>query len=153
MPGQEAWDWTTDRKLVADLTRLRSQYHEVHEFVASPDGERIAVPVVKDAETCAVCVNEELWDGECERAWHLKFAPDGRLTALVRVDDAWSVSVEGERWGEEYEFVWDTQFSRDGSAIAVQVKQEVDYSVAVNGQTWENGFPACRGFAVSEDGT
>ena len=51
---QESWSWGNDKKLVADLASIRGQYPEVHEPVASPDGETLAVAVVKEPEVLGV---------------------------------------------------------------------------------------------------
>jgi hypothetical protein len=150
----EDWDWDLGNRLVADLTGLESQFQGVHEFAASHDGERIAVPVVKDdPDTCGVWVNGDLWEGEFEKAWQLKFTPDGRLVALVRVDDEWTVSVDGTAWEETFDFVWDLTISQDGSAIVVKAKQEPRYTIVRNGEPWEQTFLALRDLALSDDGT
>ena len=49
MPGVDSFDWGEANKPVADLQKIRDQFAAVHEFAASPDGERIAVPVIKEA--------------------------------------------------------------------------------------------------------
>jgi hypothetical protein len=151
MPEPRSFDWEGGSKEIADLGKMREQFSAVHELHASPDGERIAVPVIKEGGAAAVCVNGQLWEGEYERAWSLKYSPDGRLMALVRIDDMWTVAVEGQTWEEQWEFVWNPLFS-DGGAIGVQVKSGMDYKVAVEGKAWEKGFKSCRGFAFSPDG-
>ena len=78
--------------------------------------------------------------------------PDGKLTALVRIDDEWTVAVEGEPWEDRWEFAWNQIFNRDGSVIAVQIKDNMEYTVAVNGDPWEKRFPSSRGLALSSDG-
>ena len=152
MPDTRSFDWEAGKKEVADLSKIRERFSAVHEFNASPDGERIAVPVIVEGGTAAVCVNGDLWEGEYERAWSLKYSPDGRLMALVRVDDMWTVAVEGKMWEEQWEFVWNPLCSKDG-VIGVQVKSGMEYKVAVEGKTWEKGFKSCRGFAFSPDGS
>ncbi|HQF25225.1 MAG TPA: hypothetical protein PL065_17305, partial [Polyangiaceae bacterium] len=152
MPNQATVDWTAGKKTVADLGEIRKEYSEVREFVASPDGERIAVVVRKDDDVVGVCVNGQVWEQDLEKAWHLAFGPDNRLTALVRVDDEWTVAVDGELWEERYEFVWNTKFSADGSRIAAQMKQDMRYGVSVNGQAWETLYASCRDYALSGDG-
>jgi hypothetical protein len=150
-PGR--WSWELERRPIADLGALGSEYPEVHELVASADGTRIAAPVLKAPDVFGVWVNGALWEGEFEKAWHLEFAPDGRLTALVRIDDAWTLGVDGELWEERWEFAWNPTFSRDGRVIALQVKDDMQYTVAVNGQLWEQRFHSSRGLAVSDDGS
>ena len=151
--NKESWDWNIGNRLVADISGLRSQYEGVHEFVSSPDGEKLAVPVAKEyPDTFGVCVNGELWEDEFEKAWQLKFAPDGRLVALVRKDDEWTVSVDGTAWEETFDFVWDLAISRDGNTIVVKAKQEPKYTIVVNGEPWEQSFLSVRDFALSDDG-
>lgn len=151
--NRKSWNWDIEKRLVADLTELQSQYEDIHEFVASPDGEKIAVPVVKEQpDTLGIFVNGELWDDEFEKAWQLKFSPDGRLVALVRKDDEWTVSVDGISWEETFAFVWDLTISQDGSAIAVKAKQEPRYTVVVNGEPWEQSFLSLRDYTLSGDG-
>ncbi|MCP4677377.1 MAG: WD40 repeat domain-containing protein [Deltaproteobacteria bacterium] len=152
MTSTQDWNWNTDKKLVADIGALRSEFEDVHEFVASPDGERIAVPVVKGEDEMGVSVNGQLLEGEFERAWKLTYTPDGRLVSLVRIDDEWTVAVDGVPWEETYDFAWNIKFSEDGSVIAVQVKQEPKYTVAINGKTCENTFLAMRDYVLSDDG-
>jgi hypothetical protein len=102
----------TGRRSVCDLRVFRDRFQEVHEWSVSPDGERLAAPVLTEPDTFSVAVNGEVWEDDFEKAWHLAFGPDGRLTALVRVDDEWTVAVDGELWEERYEFAWNTKFSR-----------------------------------------
>ena len=42
MNCRDSWDWQPDRKVVADLSRLRSSYSGIEEFAASPDGQVLA---------------------------------------------------------------------------------------------------------------
>jgi hypothetical protein len=153
MVDKGAWSWEEGKKQIADLSQARETYSEVHESVTSPDGERIAVPVVKGPDDFGVWVNGDLWDGDFEKAWHLKFSPDGKLTALVRIDDEWTAAVEGQAWESRWEFAWNTRFNDDGSAIAVQIKDNMQYSIAVNGAPWERTFHSCRGFVLSQKGS
>ena len=152
MVDRERWNWDTGKKLVCDLRAIEGRFYQVHEWVVSPDGESIAAPVLTGPEVFRISVNGELWDGEFEKAWHLVFAPDGPLTALVRIDDEWTVAIDGVTWEERWEFAWNPTFNRDGSVLAVQIKDNMQYTVAVNGRPWEQRFHSSRGLAVSEDG-
>jgi len=143
VPDKRDWNWESD---------IRKKYPEVHEFVASCDGEKIAVPVKTDEGTFTACVNGELWEGRFEKLWYTRFGPDMRLTALVMNDDRWTVSVDDKEWEEKFEYVWNTRFSEDGSRIGVQVKKDFKYSVAVDGKPWENSYVSIREFELSRDG-
>ena len=68
MTERGRWNWEPGKKIVADVAVLPGQYSEVHEFAASPDGEKIAVPVVREPGQVAVWVNGETWESEFERA-------------------------------------------------------------------------------------
>ena len=109
MADISTWSWEEEKRAICDLQNCRERFSEVHELAVSPDGERIAVPVVTEPETLGIVVNGELLDGEYEKAWHLKFAPDGRLTALVRIDDEWTVAVDGVPWDQCWEFAWNSK--------------------------------------------
>ena len=152
MSNRENIDWEPGEKAVADLAPLAGQYQQVHEFAVSPDGERVAVPVVEQPGNARVWVNGQLWETEFERAWGLRFLPDGRLFALVRLDDMWSVAVDGEKWEDDYDFAWNPKFSADGGVVAVQVKQGMEYTLVANGRAWERKFISMRDFALSPDG-
>ncbi|MBW1806803.1 MAG: WD40 repeat domain-containing protein [Deltaproteobacteria bacterium] len=152
MSGQKDWNWEAGKKEVANLALLKDQFFAVHEFAVSPDGEKIAVPVQKAEETCNVWVNDKLWEEEMERAWNLRFTRDGRLIALVRVDDAWTVAIDGKRWENEYDFVWDLKLSLDEKVIAVLAKRGMEYIVLANDKAWENGFISMRDYVLSDDG-
>ncbi len=149
----ENWNWDTGKKLVCDLRALQDRFDQVHEWVVSADGERVAAPVLTAPGVFRVWVNGALWEGEYEKAWHLAFGPDGRLTALVRVDDEWTVGIDGELWDARWEFAWNPTFNRDGGVIAVQIKDNMEYTVAVNGRPWERRFHSSRGLVVSDDGS
>jgi len=140
--------------VIADLVGLRAEYPEVHEPVVSPDGEHLAVVVrtEEDDEVYGVWIDGTLWEEEFEKAWNLRFAPDGRLIALVRQDEEWTVGVDGELWEERFEFLWNLQLSGDGTVVAVQAKVDDAYTIAVDGRIWEASFPSCRDYAITPDG-
>jgi hypothetical protein len=152
MDNRESWNWEAGEKALCDLASLRSKYAEVHESTVSPDGERFAVPVLDPGGTAKVSVNGQEWEGDFERAWSLCFTSDGRLVALVRIDDMWTVAVDGQTWEDSCDFVWNLKLSPDGKTIAVQLKRGMEYSLAVDGKPWEKNFISCRDFAFSPDG-
>ncbi len=145
MVNREAWDWNKGKRAICDLGAVRDRFDEVHEWAVSPDGERIAAPVLTAPETYSVAVNDQRWEGEFEKAWHLAFTPDGKLTALVRIDDEWTVAVDGEPWENRWEYAWNPIFNRDGSVIAVQIKDNMEYTVAVNGERVGEEIPVVTG--------
>lgn len=146
------WDWEVGRRELADLADIRERFEGVHEPVVSEDGETVAIPVKVEDEVFTVCVNGKAWEKTFEKAWHLAFDPEGRLTALVMSDDEWTVAVDGEPWEETFDFVWNTQFSGDGKHIAVQTKAGPSYGIAVDGEPRGDSFIALRDFAISHDG-
>ena len=97
--------------------------------------------------------SDSLWDGGFEKAWHPIFSPDGRLRVLVRINDQWNaIAVDGDLSEQRSEFALDPVFSRDGSVVTVRMKDNMQYTVAVNRQRSEKSFHSSRGLAVSSDG-
>jgi hypothetical protein len=152
VPAPEGWDWSTERKDVADLTRIRAGAPLALDPVVSADGERIALLCGREDGSFGVEGAGEAWaESSFEKAHTLRFAPDGRLAVLVRIDDQWTVAVDGVPWEERFAFAWQLQFAASG-AIAVQAKRELEHTVVIDGKPWEQGFLACRDFAISPDG-
>ena len=81
------WDWETREKLVANTNDWKERFPLIHEFVVSPDGEKISAVVKSEEGQFTPCVNGEVWENTFEKAWSLQFGPDGRLTCLVMNDD------------------------------------------------------------------
>lgn len=152
MLEREQWNWEIGQRDVASLADLYAKYATVTEFVVSDDGERIAVPVDKEADNFFVWVNGETWPEEYEKAWHLKFLPNGKLLALLRIDDEWTIGVDGEVWKERFEFAWNPKFTADGSVVAVQTKRDMQYSMCINDKPWDTSFLSMRAFALSPNG-
>ena len=71
MINTKNWDWGIQNKVLADIAEIKSRYQDVHEFVVSPDGEKIAAPVVLEDDTFTACVrSEERRVGkECRSRW------------------------------------------------------------------------------------
>ena len=106
-----------------------SLWQEKNEWVeepsASPDGEAIAAIAKSADEEFTVCVNGEPWENSFEKIWYPRFAPDGRLTAIVSEMGEWTVAVDGVAWENKFGYVWNTLFSDDGEHIAVAVQQDM----------------------------
>ena len=66
MQNCAAWSWDEEKRLICDLDEVGKRFAEVHEAVVSADGERIAVPVLREPDNLTVCVNGEPWEGEYE---------------------------------------------------------------------------------------
>lgn len=154
MPDLSAWDWETGEKCVTDINQWRSSYNWVEEPVFSPDGETVAAIVNVDTAEFNVCFNGSLWETEAnfEKAWYLRFAPDGRLTVIVSQDMAWTLAVDGVPWENTFDYLWNTQFSGDGETIAAAIQSGGEYALAVNDIAWENRFSNLTGMCLSPDG-
>jgi WD40-like Beta Propeller Repeat len=154
MTENKNWNWENGKRLVFNINQLQEKYEAVHEACVSPDGEKFAVPVVKGTDSFAVSVNgEDAWeDLELERAWKLQYTTDGRLIALIRVDDEWTVAVDGKPWDDTFDFVWNLKVSADESTICAQVKDGPRYNIASNGETWDTKFHSIRDYAMDSTG-
>ena len=63
MAEHESWSWDTGKKPICNLRSVEDRFDQVHEWVVSDDGERIAAPVLSDPEVFRVSVNDTLWEG------------------------------------------------------------------------------------------
>lgn len=151
-PQPRTPSWDVDRRVVADLRPVYEQFDAVGQWQASSDGLHVAAAVTLEDGSQQVCVDGTPWEAVYEKAWHLRFGPDGRLAALVRLDDQWTVAVDGQEWPERFDYVWNTKFSRDGSVIAAQIKRDARHSVALDGVAWDKDFLSIRDFTLSDDG-
>jgi hypothetical protein len=152
MSTRQDWDWTPGSKEVADARGLDEKFAQVHEFAFSEDGERIAVPVKVDDEELTIWTNGEVWDGVFEKLWYARFAPNGRMAALVMSDDEWTLALDGKPWEATFDYAWQVHFARESDAILALVKEGPRYSVATDGQRWEEDFLSIRDFAASPTG-
>jgi len=153
MPEIKAQDWEPGRKIVAEIGKIKSQVKAIHEFTVSPDGEKIAVPVVNEDGSYAIAVNEKILPTTFELLWYLRYAANGKLTGLVRIDDMWTLAVDGQPMEDRYEYAWNPIFSENGAAVAFLCKRDNQYGVALNGKMWEQSFHAIRDFCISPDGS
>ncbi len=150
--GPQSWSWAAGRRTVAELGRLAEAGEHVCELCPSLDGERLAAVIETAENKPVISADGARWGEELEKAWHLRCTADGRFFALVRIDDAWTVMVEGAAWENRFEFAWNPQLTPDGKTIAVLVKREMQYAVAVDDRPWEQSFNSIREYALSGDG-
>ncbi len=147
------WNWESGERLIADLNEWNAPYQWVEEPYISPDGEKTAAIVNLDEAEFGICENGKLWcDDVYDKAWSLKYTQDGRLTAIVSVDDEWTVAVDGVSWGNTYDYVWNKVFSESGDTIAVAVQQDGEYSMVINDNPWDNTFDFMTSMTLSPDG-
>ncbi len=147
------WDWETKEKLVSDLNEWKTSYEWVEEPYVSPDGEKIAAIVNTDEAEFNVCENSKAWEIEepFEKAYSLRYSPDGRLIALTAADDEWKPVVDGKPWETIFDFVWDLKFSKDGKAIAVATQTDGEYCMAVNDVSWEDTYSFITCMILSDE--
>ena len=140
MHYRSSWDWELGEKSIADINQWEDKFNWVEEPYASPDGEKIAAIVNLAEGEFNVCVNGDTWETVFDKIWYLRFAPDGRLAALVSEMGEWTVAVDGTPWDNKFGYVWNLMFSPDGKNIAVAVQQDMAYCMALNGVTWDETF-------------
>jgi hypothetical protein len=152
MVDVNSWDWETGEKTVS-LSEWEGRFKWIEEPYASPDGERVAAVVNIEEGEFNVCVNGDTWENTFDKIWHLRFSPDGRLTALVSEMGEWTVAVDGTPWEGRFGYVWNPLFSRDGAHMAVAVQQDMKYCMALDGNLWDTSYVNMTYFAMSPDGT
>ncbi len=143
-------NWENSSKTV-DLFSLRN-YPLFYDWVASPDGEKIAVVVENENRETTVWVNGKTWENVFERVCYLQFTPDNRLICTVQKDGLWTVAIDGNLWENSFDYVWNLQFNQDGKVIAVNVKVGNQYSVCVNDKPWQKFFYDARDLFISDKG-
>ncbi len=152
MKDEKTWDWQTEKKEIP-VNEWKDRFNWVEEFHVSPDGEKIAAIVNSDEAEFTVCVNGEAWEETLEKAWSLRFLPDGRLAAFAANDEEWTVCVDGTSWEEKFDYIWDLKCSSDGSFIGAAVQLEGQYGMVVNDKTWETLYESIAGTALNDNGT
>lgn len=133
-------DWSTGSTVLTDLSEWRDRFADIRELCISPYGEKAAAIVETADDKYSVCVNGVLWDAEFDKIWHLRFGPDGRLSALVSDGGVWTVATEGVPWSNQFEFVWNLQFARQGKDIITAAQNDRSYLAVKNDIPWEKGF-------------
>jgi len=151
MSDINSWNWEIGERRI-DLTRWHHQFEWVEEFCVSPDGEKIAAIVKLGEQGFGVCRNGDLWEKDFSRVWHLRFSPDGRLTALVSEEDEWAIAVDGRPWENKFDYVWNTLFSPDGRDITVACQKDMAYFMTTNDVPWENEYANMTDMTLGPDG-
>jgi Tol biopolymer transport system component len=147
------WDWEPGSREIANISGWQKKFNWVEEPFASPNGEKIAAVVNLAEGEFNVCVNDDTWQTVFDKIWNLRFAPDGRLTAIVSEMGEWTVAVDGTPWDNKFGYVWNMMFSPDGNNIAVAVQQDMAYGMALNNVVWEETFSNMTHPTLSPDGT
>ncbi|THB75335.1 MAG: Tmc redox complex protein TmcD [Desulfobacteraceae bacterium] len=149
--GRNAWDWQTEKKQIP-VKEWESQFNWVEEPHVSPDGEQVASIVNSDEAEFSICVNGDVWEDTFEKAWSLKFSPDGRLAVLAANDEEWTVCIDGTEWESRFDYIWGMTFSSDGSYLGAAIQQDGEYGVVVNDEPWESLYENMNHFTLSEQG-
>ncbi len=148
------WNWNTGKKVIAEFGKWEASFDWVEEPYVSPDGAKIAAVVKTGEMEFSVCVNGTAWENRFDKVWYTRFAPDGRLTAIVSDTGQWTLAVDGTPWEEQFDYIWDTRFAADGRTIVCTAQQGMQYLLVKNGAAWgEATFANIGHTAVSPDGS
>lgn len=152
MKDEKEWDWMPGEKLIP-VKEWHDQFNWVEELQVSPDGEKIAAIVNTDESEFTVCANGEPWEERFDKAWSLRFLPDGRLSCLVCAEEEWTVCVDDALWENRFDYIWDFRHSDDGAFIGAAVQTDGEYGMAVNDTLWESLYHNIAGVVLSNQGT
>ncbi len=151
MTQNNMYDWTPGINPVGSIS-LPGGCTRQEELVPSPDGERFAAVVIRDDNTCTLRVNDTLWDLAAEKILSVRFAPDGRLSAVVRLDGKWAFVTDGTVSEERFDALWGPLVSKDNSRLALAFQKNGQYGVMLESETWNNRYHAITDFAISDNG-
>jgi hypothetical protein len=115
----------------------------------------------------SVVVGKETWEEKFDMAWNLTLSPDTKSIALnIRTGEMTSgVCLNGVTWGNTFPEARDLIMSPDGkrtaSHVQIRPRKELDiewlyqknYTVAIDGQAWDNSFLVIWGCTFSDDGS
>ena len=90
MLAKNDWDWESGSRVITDIGPWQEQFNWVEEPIVSPNGEKLATIVNLAEGQFTVCVNGDTWESVFDKIWCLRFAPDGRLAALVSEMGEWT---------------------------------------------------------------
>ena len=144
------WDWQTKEKLICNVDEWKEKSSLVHEFIVSPDGEKIAAITEIEDKKITPSINGKIWDETFERVCFLNFLPDNSLACLVLKNYEWTLAVDGKLLEETFDYAWNLQFY--GGNIAFNIKKTDSYGVCVNGKIWDNLFFDARDLFISPGG-
>ena len=148
MKNEKTWDWQILKKEIP-INEWQERFNWIEEPCVSPDGEKIASIVNTDDAEFSVCVNGETWEETYEKAWSMRFAPDGKLVALVSNDEEWTISVNGSSWETMFDYIWDLKITSKGSFIGAAVQKDGEYGMVVNDTIWDNLYANISGVVLS----
>jgi hypothetical protein len=151
MKNKDSWDWETDSKEVP-IGEWREKYNWIEDIHVSPDGEKVASIVNIDDAEFGICENGSISEGVFEKAWSLKYAPNGDSVCFVANDDEWTVFTCGDVWEETFDYIWDMKISYDGSHIGASVQRDGKYGMVVNDSAWENMHENIAGTIMGDKG-
>ncbi len=145
------WDWeTTEKKM--NLKSWQQQFGRVESVNISPDGETVAAVVLADDGFYSVCENGTLWENSYEKLWSPFFMSDGTVGVLGMTEDLWTVAFKDSIWSHGYDYVWHPLISPKGNHLAVAVKTENRYSMAVDDDAWQINWANITDMSISHDG-
>jgi len=141
MHEPDKWDWSMEKKVIADLSQLKEDY-EYHESpVVSPDGEKIALIVKNEDEEYTVCENGTAWEeASFDKVWGLKYTPDNKLACFASDLGEWTVVIDGESWETTADYMWNLGINSDGSRIIAAAQKEGKYLLVNNDVPWEKEY-------------
>lgn len=152
MGDSSSWDWEIGKRLIADVGRWPEIFPWVEEPCVSPDGEKIAAVVKTDEAAFSVCVNGVAWENTFDKIWYLRFAPDGRASAIVSDTGEWTLALDGEAWEERFDYLWNPLVAAGGGHIVAAAQKAMKYFAVMDGVAWESGFGALNNLRLSPDG-
>ena len=152
MKNEKPGNWHSEKKEIP-VKEWQDRFNWVEEPSVSPDGEKIASIVNTDEAQFSVCMNGEIWEETFEKAWCLRFLPDGRLAVLASNEEEWTVCVDGTFWETRFDYIWDFQFTPDGSFMGAAVQKDGQYGMCVNDRMWDELYDNISGVVLSCQGT
>lgn len=150
-PDTAGWDWEKGKRTVLSSVAPKDAYLWQEEEYVSPDGETMAAVVRLEDESFTMRVGDTEWEESFEKVWYPRFAPDGRLTALVMNDDEYTLAVDGAPWEERYGFIWRTMFGAGGQIYA-SIQQDMEYGLSCDGAAWETLYENANSYSIRADG-